>query len=311
MLRWLVTVMRPPELLKMALVVCGWVLMVADDMACNSRNPEPGAIYNSAHHKINVYGDDVEVDYRGYEVNVENFVRVLTGRVPSSTPRSKRLLTDERSNVFLYMTGHGGDGFIKFQDAEEISNVELADVFEQMWQMRRYNELFFVVDTCQAASLYANVYSPNVVALTSSLVGEDSLSHHIDANIGVYVIDRFTYYALDFLENVRPTSKHTLTDFFAMCPHSLCVSTTNSRTDLLQREPSRVPLTDFLGSTRHFEFVSGSPLDARVGYPHGGFVSLRASSRDESEEAAQPKLEFAESHSSDHFAYVSQTPFTR
>ena len=27
-----------------------------------------GAIYNNAHHKINVYGDDVEVDYRGYEV---------------------------------------------------------------------------------------------------------------------------------------------------------------------------------------------------------------------------------------------------
>jgi hypothetical protein len=26
-----------------------------------------------------VYGDDVEVDYRGYEVTVENLIRVLTG----------------------------------------------------------------------------------------------------------------------------------------------------------------------------------------------------------------------------------------
>ena len=33
--------------------------------------------------------------------------------------------------------GHGGDGFLKFQDAEEVSNVELADAFEQMWQKRR------------------------------------------------------------------------------------------------------------------------------------------------------------------------------
>ena len=86
---------------------------------------------------INVYGDDVEVDYRGYEVTVENFIRVLTGRLPPSTPRSKRLLTDERSNILVYMTGHGGDGFLKFQDAEEISSVELADAFEQMWQKRR------------------------------------------------------------------------------------------------------------------------------------------------------------------------------
>lgn len=36
------------------------------------------------------------------------------------------------------MTGHGGDGFLKFQDAEEISSVELADAFEQMWQKQRY-----------------------------------------------------------------------------------------------------------------------------------------------------------------------------
>ena len=33
--------------------------------------------------------------------------------------------------------GHGGDGFLKFQDAEEISSAELADAFEQMWQKRR------------------------------------------------------------------------------------------------------------------------------------------------------------------------------
>lgn len=52
-----------------------------------------------------MYGDDVEVDYRGYEVTVENFLRVLTGRLPENTPRSKRLLTDAGSNILIYMTG--------------------------------------------------------------------------------------------------------------------------------------------------------------------------------------------------------------
>ena len=33
--------------------------------------------------------------------------------------------------------GHGGDGFLKFQDHEEISSAELADTFQQMWQKRR------------------------------------------------------------------------------------------------------------------------------------------------------------------------------
>ena len=42
--------------------------MIADDMACNPRNPHPAAVYNNANQQIDVYGDDVEVDYRGYEV---------------------------------------------------------------------------------------------------------------------------------------------------------------------------------------------------------------------------------------------------
>lgn len=40
----------------------------------------------------------------------------------------------------------------------------------------RYHEIFFMIDTCQAASLYEKFYSPNILAMASSLVGEDSLS---------------------------------------------------------------------------------------------------------------------------------------
>jgi len=54
-----------------------------------------------------------------------------------SVPRSKRLLSDEKSNVFVYMTGHGGAEFLKFQDNEEISAFDLADAFEQMYQKKR------------------------------------------------------------------------------------------------------------------------------------------------------------------------------
>lgn len=113
------------------------ILMVADDMACNPRNPRPATVFNNANQHIDVYGDDIEVDYRGYEVTVENFVRLLTGRTQAGTPRSKKLLTDAGSNVLIYLTGHGGDGFLKFQDSEEITNHELADAFEQMWQKQR------------------------------------------------------------------------------------------------------------------------------------------------------------------------------
>ncbi|KAF6031997.1 PIGK [Bugula neritina] len=229
--------------------------MLADDMACNPRNPQAATVFNNKNEAINVYGDDVEVDYRGYEVTVETFLRVLTGRLPETTPRSKRLLTDERSNVLVYMTGHGGDGFLKFQDAEEISSDELADAFGQMHQKLRYHELLFIIDTCQAASMYKKFYSPNIVAIASSKVGEDSLSHHIDPAIGVYVIDRYTYYALDFLEKVNSQSKKTLGQFFKVCPRHLCKSTVTTRVDLFNRDPDNVLMTDFFGSVRNIEFL--------------------------------------------------------
>lgn len=97
---------------------------------------------------MDMYGCDIEVDYRGYDVTVENFIRVMTGdycvstsyfagRHSSSTTRSQRLLSDSRSNILLYMTGHGGDEFLKFQDAEELSAKDLADCIEQMNEKNR------------------------------------------------------------------------------------------------------------------------------------------------------------------------------
>ncbi|RWW03635.1 hypothetical protein BHE74_00033098 [Ensete ventricosum] len=78
-----------------------------------------------------------KVDYRGYEVTVENFLRVLTGRHDPAVPRSKRLLSDEGSHILLYMTGHGGDEFLKFQDSEELQSHDLADAVRQMKEKSR------------------------------------------------------------------------------------------------------------------------------------------------------------------------------
>ncbi|KAF9424813.1 hypothetical protein HW555_000114 [Spodoptera exigua] len=181
------------------------ILMISDDMACNPRNPRPATIFNNAHEQINVYGDDVEVDYRGYEV------------------RTKK-------PFYIYC-------------------ILLA-----------YNEIFFIIDTCQASSMYEKFYSPNILATASSLVGEDSLSHHVDSAIGVYIIDRYTYYVLQFLENVHPNSKRTMSEFLAVCPKSACLSTVGVRRDLFKRDPDKVPITDFFGSVRPV-IITTDPID--------------------------------------------------
>ena len=40
--------------------------------------------------------------------------------------------------------------------------------------------------------------------------GEDSLSHHVDYHVGLSIIDRFTYYLLEFLQGIGSGSKATM-----------------------------------------------------------------------------------------------------
>ncbi len=37
------------------------------------------------------------------------------GRHDPATPRAKRMLSDQGSNILVYLTGHGGNDFLKFQ----------------------------------------------------------------------------------------------------------------------------------------------------------------------------------------------------
>jgi phosphatidylinositol glycan class K len=55
------------------------ILMLADDVACSPRNSFPATVYANADRQLDLYGENIEVDYRGYEVSVESFMRLLTG----------------------------------------------------------------------------------------------------------------------------------------------------------------------------------------------------------------------------------------
>lgn len=242
------------------------ILMLPDDMACNPRNSFPGAVFNDKSRQLDLYDDKgssenvagmggIEVDYRGNEVTVENFIRLLTDRWPASHPTSKRLMTDDRSNILIYMTGHGGNEFLKFQDSEEISSFDLADAFEQMWEKKRYHELLFMIDTCQANTMYPAFYTPNIIATGSSAKDQSSYSHHADQDVGVAVIDRWTYYNLEFLETrLNSTSADVrLGELFDYYTFDRVHSDAGVRTDLFpggEEAARNRRVLDFFGSVQ-------------------------------------------------------------
>jgi GPI-anchor transamidase subunit K len=248
------------------------ILMLPDDMACNPRNSFPGSVFNDKSRSLDLYDDKgvlenlgmggIEVDYRGNEVTVENFIRLLTDRWPSSHPHSKRLMTGPQSNILIYMTGHGGNEFLKFQDSEEISSFDLADAFEQMYEKKRYHEMLFMIDTCQANTMYDAFYSPGVLATGSSARDQSSYSHHADQDVGVAVIDRWTYYYLEFLETkLNSTSSDVrMGELFDYQTFDRVHSDAGVRYDLIQggeQVARNKRVLDFFGNVQGVEIEPG------------------------------------------------------
>lgn len=119
-----------------------------------------------------------------------------------------------------------------------------------------------MIDTCQANTMYSKLYSPNIIATGSSELDQSSYSHHADNDVGVAVIDRYTYYNLEFLESeVKDLgSKKTVGDLFDSYNYEKIHSNAGVRYDLFRGGPeaarSRL-LTDFFGNIQNVE-VDGS-----------------------------------------------------
>ena len=191
------------------------------------------------------------MDYKGCEVNVENFFRLLTGRHYDYTPYSKSLSLNEYSNLLIYMSGHGGDGFLKFQDNEELLSLEFLDTFNQMRRNRRFNEIFLMIDSCQANTMFNSLTLPGILAAASSKLGEDSLSHHFDNSLGLHLMDKWTYYMLLYLENISPISNVSIGSMLNSFDAKLIQSTPNYKYIQLSRDLNDIPLRYFLGSIRN------------------------------------------------------------
>ena len=128
--------------------------------------------------------------------------------------------------------------------------------------------MLFMIDTCQANTLYKHFYSPNIIATGSSEIDQSSYSHHADNDVGVAVIDRWTYYILDFLESqvTSPSSKLTLGNLFDSYDESKIHSRPGVRWDLFpgSEEKGRERLVmDFFGNVQGVEVEGGNETQWR------------------------------------------------
>ena len=147
--------------------------------------------------------------------------------------------------------------------------------------------MLFMIDTCQANTLYKHFYSPNIIATGSSEIDQSSYSHHADNDVGVAVIDRWTYYVLDYLESqvTSPTSKLTLGNLFDSYDESKIHSRPGVRWDLFPggEQIGRERLVmDFFGNVQGVEVeggLTGNDTEWREDMKRLGEIISRARTR--------------------------------
>ncbi|KAL7069380.1 peptidase C13 family protein [Cryptosporidium serpentis] len=234
------------------------ILMLAEDTACNPRNCFPGKVFVETSNSRNLYNslkqisnnmNYIEVDYKGQQVNVENFLRVLLNKHERHTPKHKRLLTDFNSNIFMFLTGHGGEEFLKFQDYEEITSQDIAYALELMQVQNRYKRILIFSDTCQAGTLHKRFYSKGVISLGCSGINENSYSHHFDRDIGVAVIDRFSYYSINLFRSIGSKTFLSIPQFVQFLHSKELLSQPELKYDISDLSIKDISIMEFISSS--------------------------------------------------------------
>lgn len=118
----------------------------------------------------------------------------------------RKLNTNRNSRIFIYITSHGGDGFIKFRGKNVVLSEDLNRTLIEMYQKGRYKEIVFVLDTCEAYTLYTSVdteQAPNIMFIASSIKDQKATSINYDPDFMTPLADRFSYLLFNSIEQLN------------------------------------------------------------------------------------------------------------
>ena len=157
------------------------LLVMEDNLAYSSFNPEPGAVRTSPDGE-NLYEGEVEVDYRLTELDGDSLRSILAEQLDSGSG----------DDLLLYWCGHGMPGNLIFGD-EALDASWLRRTLEAMHANGRYRKLLCLLESCFAGSVAeACVGIPGALFITATNPNETSKAENFDAELDVYLSDRFS-----------------------------------------------------------------------------------------------------------------------
>src|SRR5436853_4393176 len=172
------------ELIQNNISVNDIILFAYNDIAYNPLNPTPGLILNRPNGP-NVFPGNASITYSGNDVTPEKFLSTLKN------------LSDPNLDLLIFFSDHGGPGLLCFPN-----EYLYADQLQAAILAMEYKSLFFVVEACEAGSMFDGWFPVKTSALVLSATNpfESSWACYYDPQLDTYLGDYFSVNTLQFLD---------------------------------------------------------------------------------------------------------------
>ncbi|CDW73443.1 gpi8p [Stylonychia lemnae] len=175
-------------------------------------------------------------------------------------PQSKRINSNEKTKIFIFMNGHGGENFFKIQDTEVVHSEDFGKVFNEMDIKNKYSEILLLLDTCEAMTLFDRVNAPNIMMVGTSVLGQHAYSHLIDSSLNTYISDKFSFFFHEFIRTKNFNRKVKISDFLNLFPYSKLDSDLQIKNTFKNKSPDQMFLYEFLPIDKE-DVLGGQDLD--------------------------------------------------
>ena len=179
------------------------ILILADDIARNERNPLQGVVRREVSGK-NLY-EGVQIDYRLGDLTLDDLKQILTGEPSEEFPVTLR--SSANDNVLFFWSGHGTQQGWEWKDTEDVS----ADFARSMFSEMQFRKMFAIIETCYSGSVAQGCTGiPGLLLMTAANPYETSKAAAFDNELQVYLSNTFTSSILSQLERNPQTILYNL-----------------------------------------------------------------------------------------------------
>lgn len=214
------------------------ILVLADDLAEDAANPNPGVLrYESGGPNMH---RRVRVDYRLSEVDALGIMSILKGdesrRFPDVIDASRR------DNVYVFIAGHGNAEGVHMglqqavpppgDDSSVIDPVTLGRTIDEMSRDGGYRRLLIAVEACQAGVLGEHIDAPGALLITGAGPDENSLSANYDPEAKAWLADEFAFRLWHEMTEHASDSMRAVQEELYLSVRGSHVSTSGDRSNL-------------------------------------------------------------------------------